>query len=69
MEIDARIVRLHLAQTFVISRESQDVADVVHVAAMGLWLGGLVILAAAVPVAARGLGPPERRWVVGRTAS
>jgi copper transport protein len=44
-------------------------ADVVHVAAMGLWLGGLAMLAAAVPVAARGLGPPERRWVVGRTAS
>ena len=32
MEIAARIVRLHLAQTFVISRESQDVADVVQVA-------------------------------------
>ncbi len=31
MEIDARIVRLRLAQTFVISRESQDVADVVQV--------------------------------------
>jgi len=31
MELEARIVRLHLAETFVISRESQDVADVVHV--------------------------------------
>jgi L-alanine-DL-glutamate epimerase-like enolase superfamily enzyme len=31
VEIAARIVRLHLAQTFVISRESQDVADVVQV--------------------------------------
>jgi L-alanine-DL-glutamate epimerase-like enolase superfamily enzyme len=31
VEIGARIVRLRLAQTFVISRESQDVADVVHV--------------------------------------
>jgi copper transport protein len=36
---------------------------------MGLWLGGLAMLAAAVPAAVRGLGPPERRWVVGRTAS
>jgi copper transport protein len=44
-------------------------ADVVHVAAMGLWLGGLAMLAAAVPAAVRGLGPAERRWVVGRTAS
>ena len=31
MEIAARIVRLRLAETFVISRESQDVADVVQV--------------------------------------
>jgi L-Ala-D/L-Glu epimerase len=31
MEIEARIVRLELAETFVISRESTDVADVVHV--------------------------------------
>jgi L-alanine-DL-glutamate epimerase-like enolase superfamily enzyme len=31
VEIDARIVRLRLAETFVISRESQDVADVVQV--------------------------------------
>ena len=32
MDVDARIVRLHLAETFVISRESTDYADVVHVA-------------------------------------
>ena len=31
MEVDARIVRLRLAETFVISRESTDYADVVHV--------------------------------------
>jgi L-alanine-DL-glutamate epimerase-like enolase superfamily enzyme len=31
VEVDARIVRLELAQTFVISRESADFADVVHV--------------------------------------
>ena len=31
MKIEARIVRLRLAETFVISRESQDVADVVQV--------------------------------------
>ncbi len=31
MKIDARIVRLRLAETFVIARESQDVADVVQV--------------------------------------
>ena len=32
MEVEARIVRLELAETFVISRESTDYADVVHVA-------------------------------------
>ena len=32
MQIEAHIVRLRLAETFVISRESQDVADVVQVA-------------------------------------
>ena len=31
MEVSARIVTLHLAETFVISRESQDTADVVQV--------------------------------------
>ena len=31
MEVRAEIVRLDLAETFVISRESQDWADVVHV--------------------------------------
>ena len=31
MEVEARIVRLQLAETFVISREAADVADVVHV--------------------------------------
>src|SRR5262245_9004249 len=31
MELNARIVKLRLAQTFVISRESQDEAEVVHV--------------------------------------
>jgi L-alanine-DL-glutamate epimerase-like enolase superfamily enzyme len=32
MDVTAEIVRLHLAETFRISRESQDWADVVHVA-------------------------------------
>ncbi len=32
MEVEARIVRLELAETFVIARESTDFADVVHVA-------------------------------------
>ncbi len=32
MEVSARIAQLRLAETFVISRESADVADVVHVA-------------------------------------
>ncbi|HXF97179.1 MAG TPA: dipeptide epimerase [Gaiellaceae bacterium] len=32
MEVQARIVRLELAETFVISRDATDVADVVHVA-------------------------------------
>ena len=32
MEVEARIVRLQLAETFVISREATDYADVVHVA-------------------------------------
>jgi L-Ala-D/L-Glu epimerase len=31
VEVDARIVRLQLAETFVISREAADYADVVHV--------------------------------------
>ncbi|MDH4177118.1 MAG: dipeptide epimerase [Thermoleophilia bacterium] len=31
MEVTGKIVRLRLAETFVISRETQDVADVVHV--------------------------------------
>ena len=31
MEVRTEIVRLELAETFVISRESQDWADVVHV--------------------------------------
>jgi L-Ala-D/L-Glu epimerase len=32
VQVEARIVRLQLAETFVISRESADTADVVHVA-------------------------------------
>ncbi len=32
MEVEARIVRLRLAETFVISRDATDVSDVVHVA-------------------------------------
>jgi len=32
VEVEARIVRLQLAETFVISREASDIADVVHVA-------------------------------------
>jgi L-alanine-DL-glutamate epimerase-like enolase superfamily enzyme len=31
VEVDARIVRLHLAETFVIARDATDVSDVVHV--------------------------------------
>jgi L-alanine-DL-glutamate epimerase-like enolase superfamily enzyme len=32
VEVESRIVRLHLADTFVIAREASDYADVVHVA-------------------------------------
>jgi L-alanine-DL-glutamate epimerase-like enolase superfamily enzyme len=32
VEVEARIVRLQLAETFVIAREAADYADVVHVA-------------------------------------
>ncbi len=32
MDVEARVVRLELAETFVISREATDVTDVVHVA-------------------------------------
>jgi len=32
VEIEARIVRLHLAETFVIARDATDTADVIHVA-------------------------------------
>ena len=32
MEVEARVVRLRLAETFVIARDATDVADVVHVA-------------------------------------
>ena len=32
MQVEARIVRLRLAETFVIARDATDVADVVHVA-------------------------------------
>jgi len=35
-------------------------ADVLHVTAMSVWLGGLVILLAVVPVATRALDRPER---------
>ena len=35
-------------------------ADVVHVAAMSAWLGGLAFLLVAVPAATRALAPPER---------
>lgn len=35
-------------------------ADAVHVAAMSAWLGGLVLLLAAVPVATRALAPEQR---------
>jgi copper transport protein len=42
-------------------------ADVVHLTAMSLWLGGLAVLAVAVPAAAGRLAPPERRRVLGTT--
>ncbi len=32
MRVESRIVRLQLAETFVIARDATDVADVVHVA-------------------------------------
>jgi copper transport protein len=44
-------------------------ADVVHVGAMSVWLGGLAILAFAVPAAAGLLAPPERRRLVRETVS
>ena len=31
MEVEARVVRLQLAETFVIAREATDYADVLHV--------------------------------------
>ena len=40
MEVRAEIVRLELAETFVISRESQDWADVVHVSLTHDGVGG-----------------------------
>jgi L-Ala-D/L-Glu epimerase / N-acetyl-D-glutamate racemase len=47
MEVNAEIVRLRLAETFVISRESQDWADVVHVA---LTHDGIVGRGEAAPI-------------------
>jgi L-alanine-DL-glutamate epimerase-like enolase superfamily enzyme len=47
MEIGAEIVRLELAQTFVISRETQDWADVVHVS---VAYGGVVGRGEAAPI-------------------
>ena len=44
-------------------------ADVVHVTAMSLWLGGLATLAVAVPAAARRLEQPERGRLLGGTLS
>ncbi len=40
-------------------------ADVVHVVAMGVWLGGLVTLLAAVPAATRAIEPGERTPLLG----
>ncbi|RDI75221.1 L-alanine-DL-glutamate epimerase and related enzymes of enolase superfamily [Gaiella occulta] len=50
MEVDARIVRLRLAETFVIAREARDEEDVVHVS---LRHGGVV---------GRGEGAPIDRY-------
>jgi copper transport protein len=44
-------------------------ADVVHVASMSVWLGGLVMLVAAVPAPAAELALPERRRLVRETVS
>ena len=48
MDVQARIVRLELAETFVIARETTDVADVVHVA---LTHEGVTGFGEAAPVA------------------
>ncbi|HJU46855.1 MAG TPA: dipeptide epimerase, partial [Gaiellaceae bacterium] len=47
MEVGARIVELRLAETFTISRESQDVAEVVHVT---VEHGGVVGRGEAAPI-------------------
>jgi L-Ala-D/L-Glu epimerase / N-acetyl-D-glutamate racemase len=47
VDVEARIVRLHLAETFVISRESTEYADVVHVS---ITHGGVIGHGEAAPV-------------------
>lgn len=47
MEVHARIVQLQLAETFVISRETTDVADVVHVSVAS---GGVIGYGEAAPI-------------------
>jgi copper transport protein len=42
-------------------------ADVVHVVAMSAWLGGLIFLLAAVPVATRALEPADRTRLLAAT--
>jgi copper transport protein len=41
--------------------------DIAHVAAMSAWLGGLVLLAAALPAATRMLEPPDRTRLLAAT--
>ncbi len=41
MEVEARVVRLQLAETFVIARDAADVADVVHVSVIHEGVTGL----------------------------
>jgi copper transport protein len=41
--------------------------DTIHVAAMSLWVGGLVVLIAVLPVATRALDPPDRTRLLAAT--
>jgi L-Ala-D/L-Glu epimerase len=61
VEVDARIVRLELAETFVISRESTDFADVVEVS---ITHDGVTGLGEAAPVDRYDESAKSARWFV-----
>ena len=65
MEVEARIVRLQLAETFVISREASDIADVVHVA---VHHDGVTGYGEAAPVARYGESAESAKAFVGAQA-